>query len=175
MAGDTGTRSRGGFDSACGAAHERPGLARLDQDVGGDARARIGMSDSDSTRLRARRRHREHDLVVRIGDSLSGGRAGAVQGVSGNFLGNWGRRLTSRPRSGRALTGPPAENDGVHVGRRPGWCARGARAHERARSTARASFSTVPDLQNGVRQPAITARASVCSWHYILLDVGPHP
>jgi len=36
-------------------------------------------------------------------------------------------------------------------------------------------FRTVPDLQNGVRQPAITASAVLCSWHYILLDVGPHP
>src|SRR2546427_1316656 len=34
---------------------------------------------------------------------------------------------------------------------------RSSRATKRARSTARASLSTVPDLQNGVRQPAITA------------------
>src|SRR2546422_1004308 len=34
---------------------------------------------------------------------------------------------------------------------------RSSRATNRARSTARAPLSTVPDLQNGVRQPAITA------------------
>src|SRR3989442_6629135 len=160
MAGETGIRSRGRMREKTPSrwlnvfallASIRMSARRRD--------ARIGMSESDSTpparMTLAWPRAIWSWAEVIAWPAEAQARFKEKAGVS---LGNWGRRLTSRATFGTSADGTTCPKiTSSTSGPSKFVRSSSSRAAYRARSTARASFNTVPDLQNGVRHPATTA------------------
>src|SRR3989454_137154 len=160
MAGDTGIRSRGRIRLSV-RSREPSDLALLASTRMSARRrdARIGMSDSDSTPP-ASTTSASPSMIssYALATACPEDAQARFREYAGISLGNWGRRLTSRATLGTSADGTTCPKITAFTSARSRLVrSRSSRATNRARSTARASLSTVPDLQNGVRQPAITA------------------
>src|SRR5438552_1027027 len=121
--------------------------------------ARIGMSESDSTPPASTTSASPSTISsYAFATACPEDAQARFREYAGISLGNCGRRLTSRATFGTSADGTTCPKITAFTSA-PSRFVRSSssRATNRARSTARASFSTVPDLQNGVRQPAITA------------------
>src|SRR2546421_5259421 len=121
--------------------------------------ARIGMSESDSTPPASTTSASPSTISsYALATACPEDAHARLREYAGISLGNCGRRLTSRATLGTSADGTTCPKITAFTSAPSRLVrSRSSRATKRARSTARASLSTVPDLQNGVRQPAITA------------------
>src|SRR5438309_2706679 len=121
--------------------------------------ARIGMSESDSTPPASTTSASPSTISsYALATACPEDAHARLREYAGISLGNCGRRLTSRATLGTSADGTTCPKITAFTSAPSRLVrSRSSRATNRARSTARASLSTVPDLQNGVRQPAITA------------------
>src|SRR5439155_931729 len=160
MAGDTGTRSRGRIRLMV--RRRAPRDLALFASTRMSARrreARIGMSESDSTPPASTTSASPSTISsYAFATACPEDAQARFREYAGISLGNCGRRLTSRATFGTSADGTTCPKITAFTSA-PSRFVRSSssRATNRARSTARASFNSVPDLQNGVRQPAITA------------------
>src|SRR6266576_5200726 len=160
MAGETGIKSRGRMrlNVRSRAARERALLASTRMSAK-RREARIGMSESDSTppasTTFAPPRAISSCALATAWPEEAQARFNEYAGIS---LGNCGRRLTSRATFGTSADGTTCPKMTAFTSAPSRLVrSRSSRATNLARSTARTSFNVVPDLQNGVRHPAITA------------------
>src|SRR5881296_186008 len=160
MAGETGIKSRGRMrlNVRSRAPRERALLASTRMSAK-RRDARIGMSESDSTppasTTFAPPRAISSCALATAWPEEAQARFNEYAGIS---LGSCGRRLTSRATFGTSADGTTCPKMTAFTSA-PSRLVRSSssRATNLARSTARTSFNVVPDLQNGVRHPAITA------------------